>query len=427
MVGVAIEDDVLVVGGGLAGATAAISAVRGGARTRLVTYKESTLRNASGLVDVLGYLDGDEPLVDPFDAVPDLPDEHPYRRVGVEAVRESLALFDEIAGDRYRGAHTDANALSPTHGGRMKPTSRYPTSAAAGLASAERDTLLVGFETIPDFDAPLVAARLRSSGVPFDVCGVTIRFPGGYRADARISRLARALDADEPLDREERVGTREALADRIAGHLGNAARVGFPALLGDDDPRGVRESLENHLEMPVFEVPMGPPSLPGLRLEDRLYDALANEGVRVESGNPVVDYAEDEGRITAAYVDRGGRRVPYHAEQVVLATGGLVGKGIDSSRDGVYEPVFDCHVPQPTERYEWFHDDVFDDQPYARFGLAVDEALRPLDPEGKPEFSNLRAAGAVLGGYDSAREKSGSGVSLATGFVAGTNAGEELS
>ncbi|MFC6906351.1 glycerol-3-phosphate dehydrogenase subunit GlpB [Halalkalicoccus tibetensis] len=421
----AIEDDVLVIGGGLAGATAAIVAARGGARTRLVTHKENTLRNASGLVDVLGYHGSDEPIVEPFEAIPDLPDEHPYRTVGVDAVRESLALFDELTEGLYEGGHTDVNALSPTYGGRIKPTSRYPTSAAAGLASRAEDTLLVGFEVVTGFDAPLAAERLDAS-VPFDVRGVTVRFPGEFRADARVTRLAKALDADELLDRENRTGTREALADLVAEHLGDAERVGFPALLGDHDPGAVRETLEAELGVPVFEVPMGPPSLPGMRLEDRLEEALDAEGVRVESGNPAVDYTEDEGRITSVSIDRGRRETPYHADQVVLATGGLVGKGIDSDREGISEPVFDCHVPQPEERYEWFHDHVFDDQPFARFGMDTDDSLRPLDSEGEPEFSNLRAAGAVLGGYDLAREKSGSGVSLATGLVAGRNASEDL-
>ncbi|MCL7418773.1 MAG: glycerol-3-phosphate dehydrogenase subunit GlpB [Halalkalicoccus sp.] len=421
----AIESEVLVIGGGLAGTSAALSAARGGASVRLVTHKENTLRNASGLIDVLGYHGSDEPIAEPFEAIPDLPDEHPYRKVGVDAVREALSRFDEVVGELYEGGHTSKNALSPTYGGRVKPTSRYPKSAAAGLASRAEDTLLVGFETVTAFDAPLSAERLDTS-VPFEVRGVTIPFPGEFRADARITRLARALDADELLDREKRVGTREELAARVRESLGDAERVGFPAILGDEEHRAVRESLEDELGVPVFEMPMGPPSLPGMRLEDRLYEALEAEGVRVESGNPVVGYDEDEDRITAVSVDRGRREIPYHAEQFVLATGGLVGKGIDSSREGVFEPVFDCHVPQPEERYEWFHDEVFDDQPFARFGVAVDDDLRPLDPNGDPEFSNLRAAGAVLGGYDMAREKSASGVSLSTGLAAGRNANEDI-
>jgi len=44
-----IDSDVLVVGGGLAGITAAIAAAREGAHVRLVSHKQSTLQQASGL------------------------------------------------------------------------------------------------------------------------------------------------------------------------------------------------------------------------------------------------------------------------------------------------------------------------------------------------------------------------------------------
>jgi len=52
----AIESEVLVVGGGLAGITSAIAAAREGADVRLVCHKRTSLRQASGLVDGLGYV-----------------------------------------------------------------------------------------------------------------------------------------------------------------------------------------------------------------------------------------------------------------------------------------------------------------------------------------------------------------------------------
>ena len=423
-----ISDDVLVIGGGLAGMTAALAAVRGGADVRLLSHKESTLRSASGLIDVLGYPPEGEnggPIPDPFDAVADLPERHPYRIVGVEAVERGLALFDETVGDAYAGGHTRRNALVPTVGGRVKPTARYPATVAPGLASRTGDALLVGFETRPDFDAPLAAAALGAAGVPFDVRGVTVRFPGGFRADAAVTRLARALDRDEDLETEGRiVGARAALAERAKPHLDGAARVGFPAILGLDDPVAVRRDLETRLGAEVFEVPTGPPSLPGMRLGERFEAALREAGVRLAVGNPVVDFEADGGRIERVFVQRNGRRVPYRAEEFVLATGGLAGKGIESDRRAVREPVFDCRVAAPDDRYDWSAAAPFGDHSFARFGVAVDSDLRPLDAGGDPEFANLRAAGSVIGGYDFAAERSGSGVSLATGRAAGAAASD---
>ena len=456
-----ITSDVLVIGGGLAAVSAAVSAAREGADVRLVSHKSSTLRQASGLIDALGYvpatepakplrdgpptagreLDRDEwpdpegPLADPFEGIDRLPESHPYRIVGADAVRDGLALFDDLAGDAYRGGHTDSNALVPTFGGTVKPTARYPAAAEAGLASDDRPMLVVGFRSLTEYDARAFAGRLEAAGVPFDVAGVEVEFAEAFRADAKITRVAKALDHDEEI---EGVLAREALARAVAprlhevvdgsGGVDRVERVGFPAFLGDDRGDAVRAELSDRLGADVFEIPTGPPSLPGLRLEDRLFDALDAEGARFETGNPVVGVeSATDGRVETVAVDRNGRTAPYGADAFVLATGGLVGKGIDSDREGVREPVFDCHVDQPDDRYEWFVDDAFGDQPYARFGVRPDERTRPLDADGEVAYENVFAAGGVVGGADAAREKSASGVSLATGLVAGREAATEAS
>ncbi|AUX10107.1 glycerol-3-phosphate dehydrogenase subunit B [Halalkaliarchaeum desulfuricum] len=450
----ALESDVLVIGGGLAGTTAAIAATREGADVRLVSYKKSTLRQSSGLIDALGYVperdgdsvdserDGDSvdsgsgtalrgPIVDPFGAIDDLPEEHPYSVVGADAVEAGFALFDDLVGDAYRGGHTDTNALFPTFGGTIKPTARYPAATAAGVASDDRPMFVVGFRSLTAYDAGALADGLSSSGVPFPVSGAEVEFAAAFRDDAKITRFARALDDDEPI---EGVPARKALAAAVEPHLSEFTdsvadtaeiRVGFPAFLGEDRAADVREELGDRLGAAVFEIPMGPPNLPGLRLEALLLEELDAAGVSFETGVKAVDRTVGaDGAVEAVLVDRNGTRVPYAADAVVLATGGLIGKGLQSDRKRVTEPVFDCPVSHPADRYDWFVDDAFGGHPFARFGLATDDRLRPVDPTGNgdPEYPNLFAAGAVLGGADVAREKSASGVSLATGVVAGRGA-----
>ena len=422
----AIEEDVIVIGGGLAGSIAALEAADGEATVRLITHKKSTLRHASGLIDVLGYLDAEEPVADPFAAISELPDEHPYSIAGETAIRDGLARFDTAVGDMYQGSHTDANALLPTFGGAVKPTARYPTAAAAGLASDSREMLVVGFEELTEYNASMLADHLERADVPFEADGVELNFPGEYANDSRVTRFAKRLDKPEDVEHDGRtMGAREALADAIKPHLGDAERVGLPAFLGDDHAAEVRGDLERALSVDVFEIPMGPPSFPGMRLADQLKHAVDEAGVRISAGNPVVGYETDGDEIQSVTVDSKGREVPHHAEEFILATGGLVGKGIDSERDGtVEEPIFDCHIPHSEDRYDWFDKQAFGDQPFAHFGVRIDEGMRPLDAGGDPEFPNLRAAGGVVGGTDPVSEKSQSGISLTTAAVAGQRARE---
>jgi glycerol-3-phosphate dehydrogenase subunit B len=419
---------VTVVGGGLAGAVAALSAARHrDVAVRLLTAGETSLEAASGLVDVLGYTpDGEGPLADPFEAIPRLPAEHPYRTVGVDAVREGLALFDDVAGEAYAGGGTDRNALVPTHLGNLKPTARYPATVAPGVASREQRTTLVGFKELTDFDAALAADRLDET-LPYEVWGTSVGLPVDLEGVPETTDFAAELD-----DAHERDGAREAferfhdeLSRDILMHDDTDRRVGVPAVLGLDATEGLRAELAATVESPVFEVPTGPPSVPGRRLERLLRGALEAAGVELLAEHRATGAETVDGDIAALTVETpdGERRV--ETEAVVLATGGLVGGGVEGTRKAVREPVFGCHVAAPDDRSAWAAEAPLGEHAFARFGVETDGGLRPLDARGTPEFDNLRAAGSVLGGYDFAAEKSGSGVSIATGSVAGRLAAED--
>ena len=66
-------------------------------------------------------------------------------------------------------------------------------------------------------------------------------------------------------------------------------------------------------------------------------------------------------------------------------------------------------------------------QPLFRIGIRTSDFLQPLDTKGDAAFPNLFAAGSILRGYDFIHDRTGSGVAILTGAVAGENASALMS
>jgi glycerol-3-phosphate dehydrogenase subunit B len=90
----------------------------------------------------------------------------------------------------------------------------------------------------------------------------------------------------------------------------------------------------------------------------------------------------------------------------------------------VTEPIFNLPVSVPDDREKWSEPALLapGGQPFARFGLAVDGTLRPVDGDGNLLLENVFIAGCNLAGYDYCSEKSGNGVAVVSGYHAGMSA-----
>ena len=418
------EYDVVVIGGGIAGRMAALSAADEGVSVAIITSGDSTLPTSTGLVDVLGYTPrSDGPLARPFEHLSALSESHPYSTLGESTIRAAFERFDSAVGDFSVGGHTDANALVATPMGTPKPTARYPRSFAKGLLSREGDVLLVGFESLSGFDAAFAATELSRAEVPVRTQGVNIDLFGDLPVEQPRLRLASALDVNEDFPPDSNRPVRERLASMIAPNLEGESRVGVPAVLGLENTGAIRADLEAELGAEVFEVPMAPPSIPGRRLETELATALDRHSVEHLPRREVDGFEERNGRVSAlSFQDRPGR---IRGSQFVLATGGLIGGGLVDGGDGVRERIFDLPVACPDSEQGWHAADPLSPQPFARVGLSVDGDLRPIGGE-TSAFSNMYACGDVLGGFDPVTEHSGSGVAIATGYGAGRRAARSV-
>ena len=407
--------DTVVVGAGLAGLTTALRLAEEGQRVAVLARGVGATHLAPATIDVLGY-SAEERIATPAASLPGLVaahPEHPYARVSTEALAASLDWLAGVAPELgYRGG-LEENLLLPTALGVPKPSALVPETMAGGDLREGGSFLFVGFRGHKDFYPAYLAenlahARLRA---PVAARALELRPPPGPDADPGGLGFARRFE--EP-------GFRDWLVGELLDQVGPGERVGFPAVLGLHRAGEVWRELEERLGRRVFEVPTLPPSVPGMRLYEALTQALRRAGARLVIGFAVVGAQAAGKRIEAVVAEAAARPVSYAAGSFVLASGGFASGGLEvDSHGSVRETVFGlpvAGVPEP--RQLGFSPGYLDSQPLAAAGLAVDELLRPVGAEGSVVYENLHAAGAILGGAVPWREKSGTGLSLATGYAA---------
>lgn len=409
--------DVVVVGTGLAGLSAAVRLSEAGARVLVLAKGVGATHLSAGTIDVLGYApERVERPADTLGALLAAQPGHPYAHVGADGIAAAIGWFKDrvangsLAPYAYTGS-SEENLLLPTAVGAPRPSAVVPETMAAGDLRSDAPVAVVGFRALKDFHPALLADNLSRADVGVQARGVELDLTPEGRADVNALGFARAFDTPE---------FRGEVAGLLAARLRADERVAFPAMLGIADPHAVWSGLQHALGHPVFEVPTLPPSVPGMRLFAILREALRRSGGRLVLNNVVVGAERSGDRVTAVRTRIGLREERRGADWVVLATGGFASGGIEldshwAAREvALGLPV--TGVPAPGE--ERFRPEYFGEHPMARAGVPVDHELRPVGTDGERVLENVLVAGATLAGAEPWREKSGDGVSLATGYRA---------
>ena len=370
--------DVIVIGGGVAGAAAAVSAARAGARAALVSARPGATALCSGawrgsLPSEFAHL-----LAETGYYVVAAPTELPWLDGG-------FRNFDEC-------------------------------HAAHAIEWGER-TLVCGIVGLPLFHAT-VLARCWQPRVNGDIATATIELPETPAAGWAPASLARFIERHAA-----RFG--ELLAPHVRSARADA--VMLPAIIGVDAAEATRNAIENVVGARIVELAGGTPSLPGWRLRRSLRAALERAGVTVVNGAATTSAREARraNSITIAVAD--GSETRLDARSFVLATGKFVGGGIIA--DGAFsEPVFDLPVwvDHLGERFETVNPLALTSaqrsarQPLLFAGVAADDTGRPVDAHDNILLENVFVAGAVRAAWD------GSGMNLGhvatDGWAAGARA-----
>jgi len=293
-----MKHDVLVIGMGLSGLMAAKTAADHGLKTMVLAKGAGLFQVLLGAVDLLGHYPEENPemLEDVHpgleNLIQDHPD-HPYARVGLEDIENSLQSFSELfdpQGYCYTG-RPGRNTLLPTGIGSLKPAYLMPSTMSAGADILSEPTLLVGFREFGNF-YPAYAAR---SFRRLDPRNGNVPIRGESIALSDISDRKAFSPAGLATQLEEE-GFRKKLAEKTRSIKKGEKRVGFPAVLGLKNAEKVKADLEERIGAKVFELPILPPSIPGMRLFEGFTDYLRVKGVRMILGFEVVSAIQKNGK-----------------------------------------------------------------------------------------------------------------------------------
>ncbi|MCY9814641.1 glycerol-3-phosphate dehydrogenase subunit GlpB [Aeromonas caviae] len=414
--------DSIVIGGGMAGLSAALRLAEAGQKTLLMASGQSALHFSSGSVDLLES-DGDPRAALPafMAAHPD----HPYSKVGMQNIEGSLAdLQRHCAEEGLPLMRQEHNHQRLTPIGTLKATWLSPDTCACMTDAPAPDAILLAtLEGFRDFHPALAAANLATHArfAHSRILTGEIRLPqlaqfSRNPHEFRSADIARLFDKQGPGQQDLLADLAREISRMVQGcGVPGCRHIVLPACLslGLVSPR--LSELERRTGCTIKEVATMPPSLIGMRMQEALKRRFMALGGTFLTSERVLGARYDGDKVIGVHSQHGEDQL-FEADHFVLASGSFFSRGLESRLGGIREPIFDADVLSLAERDAWAGRRLFDHHPFMGFGVKTDERLRVL--RGGRPLTNLYAAGSVLAHYDPIKEGSGSGVAVATGWQA---------
>lgn len=414
-----MEYDVVVIGAGLSGLFAALTSVSRTSRTIVLARGIGNISSSDGYIGMLGYNPdtGNSDIKNPIAEIEKLIEkrpEHPYSSVGRAMIQESIDFFlktlSEI-GMPYSGS-VEKNLMMPTSAGTFIPAAFVPETQVCDL-SGFKEIIILGISEFMDFFPELFCGNISSEYKKAEISVQWISL--GIKADRGLN----AIDIANALESKE---IRAKLIDKLKAVRKKGSLFILPAVLGFRKSNQVISEIRSEIDAHILEIPTLPPVITGCRLENSLQVLLLKRGVEILTGNSVT-VSETNGKTCLEVALNSGKRIikKIKGKSFILATGGVLGGGIEVGMNDMKETVFDLPVKQI-----WPNGDNYFERKgitVSSSGIFVNKCLQPLATDSKEIiFENIFVAGSALSGYDQYMEKSCNGVNIATGYKAGINA-----
>jgi len=424
--------DVLVIGGGIAGCIAAKAAQDAGRKVAMIFPNGGASELSSGVVDIAGvipgecakicenYLDGVELLGENFPA-------HPYR-YSADVLAQGLSTLSDLAakGGYSLCSFENSNVWIPNIMGTFSIAALVPEVLVGAVATAEKEqVLVVGFKGNVSFNAESCANSYRKYqkklGFHADYVSTELELEGmGDRRKLSDGELADYLDTD--------AGIKE-LSRKLTSFCSNNRckfdKILFPPVLGYVHTSEILKQLREIAGCKVAEVLTSCNSIAGYRMTRAIYSGLKDSGVKLICPGKAESIRANESEVTVSatlgITDQyhPGTKVEYTAAAVVLATGGFLGGGISARHTSVWINLLEQELGNVKAGQINRNAVCSTGQGMLRMGAAVNDNLSAKTED---TYGRVFVCGALLMGFNSASERSGTGVAVATGCKAGTNA-----
>jgi glycerol-3-phosphate dehydrogenase subunit B len=346
--------DLIVAGAGISGITSAAAAASRGLNVALVSTGPGTFVLGGGCVEVQ---DTDRNL-------PSLE----------EAIR-FFCDFTELAGCGFRGGLGEKRHI-PTILGSFQTVSMTPFYMWNGDPQAADQVAVVGIKGLSSFDSNFVAERLAYHARKLERGSTYIARE--IQLSTEEGTVPGTLQFGNRFDRDPRF--RQELLTALKPIAAKVNLIIMPGILGLKSGQKEIESLERELGCMICELPTLPPSIPGMRLFNRLELRLRKIGVELFTGFPIQQLLMEGGRCNGVLLETPARPLKLIADTLILATGPFSGKLLGT-------PSF-----------------------------SVNSDLHPVDSAGKVIANNLFAAGAIL---RNSSARGGNAMAILTGYVGG--------
>lgn len=406
--------DDIIIGGGLSGLVCGIRLQRAGRKTLIVSMGQNAMHFSSGAFGLLSKDADGSPVENPLEAAKNLPEAHPYRKIGLDKVAgyvaETKMFFSSCGVSLVGNENRNSWMLSAT--GNLRPAwlALEDVTLLADKNSKIGDkALIANLKGYLDFNVSFILEGLERQGV--ECRAEAIDAPEFDRlrkspTEMRSVNIARVIDQN---------------VDKIAGMVKALVKdedvVVLPAVFGLRES-GLAAKLGQLIGIKVVLIGTMPPSVPGIRSQYKLklaYEAaggtflLGDEACRPE----ILDH-----KVTGIHTENFGD-LRLEAENFVLASGSFFSRGLMSTPDCIYEPLFGADVDASNDRADWYDKDFFAPQNYIGYGVKSDGKLR-LGIGGET-IGNLYGIGSVLGGCNSMQHGCGAGVAIVTAMSVADN------